>query len=211
LGRPVWKVAAGLCIAAALLFNFGMIVSGLSGYNHFLADVGAAHDWTTRLTSPEIYYLNHNLPRGSKVLCVGEAQVFDAEFPLVYNTVFDNSIFQEWTGEDQQNIAAANFPLRDAAEIRTKLRDEKISHVLVNWQEIVRYRMTYGYTDYVAPKRFDELEKRGVLAAPLTLASLVLEGLSDEEFAAAQSGWKPDFYQTDDGRRSSAASAKAAS
>jgi hypothetical protein len=134
------------------------------------------------------------------VLCVGEAQVFDAEFPLVYNTVFDNSIFQDWTADDQPNVAAADLPLRDAATIRTKLRDEGITQVLVNWQEIVRYRMTYGYTDYVAPKRFDELEKRGVLAAPLTLASLVLEDLSDEEFAAAQAGWKPDFCQTDDGR-----------
>ena len=135
------------------------------------------------------------------MLCVGEAQVFDAEFPLVYNTVFDRSILQEWTADLRPGVASGDLPLRGADEIRTKLRDEGITHVLVNWQEIVRYRMSYGYTDYVGPKRFNELEKRGVLVAPLTFASLVLEGLSDEEFTAAQANWKPDFYETDDGRK----------
>jgi hypothetical protein len=200
-GQRLWKIAAGSCIVAGLVFNLGMIVSGLSGYNHFLADVDAAHEWTTSLTSPEILYLNRNLPPASKVLCVGEAQVFDAEFPLVYNTVFDKSIFQEWTADPRPGVAAGDLPLRNAEDIRTTLRDEGITQVLVNWQEIVRYRMSYGYTDYVAPKRFSELEKCGALAAPLTFASLVLEGLSDEEFATAQRDWKPDFYETDDGRK----------
>ena len=40
-------------------------------------------------------YMNETLPKGSKVLCVGDQEVFDARFPVVYNTVFNPSIFEQ--------------------------------------------------------------------------------------------------------------------
>ena len=33
-----------------------------------------------------------------------------------------------------------------------------ITHVAVNWQELLRYRTTYGYTDFVTPGRFRTLD-----------------------------------------------------
>ena len=46
-----------------------------------------------------------------------------------------------------------------------KLAAEGITHVYVNWLEILRYRApgSYGYTDFVTPKRFRQLQKIGVL------------------------------------------------
>ena len=35
--------------------------------------------------------------------------------------------------------------------------------MLVNWQEILRYRMTYGYSEFVVPSRFEWLQEHGVL------------------------------------------------
>ncbi|MEX2287643.1 MAG: glycosyltransferase family 39 protein, partial [Planctomycetaceae bacterium] len=205
LKGTVWKIFSAVCIAAALLFNLGIVVTGMAGYNQFLVDLDYARDWTANLTAPEIAYLNREfrageLPKDARVLCVGEAEVFDAEFPIVYNTVFDYPIFEQWTADDRQPVASGERAMRDPAEIRQKFRDERIGLVLVNWQEIVRYRTTYGYTDFVAPPRFDRLEEARVLTPPLTFASLVLADLTDEELETKRKAWKPGLYRLQDGR-----------
>ena len=109
--------------------------------------------------------------------------MFDARFRLVYNTVFDRSIFQEWFAAENPGVPAGDLPLRPAGEIRKKLREEGITHVLVNWQEIVRYRpsSSYGYTDFVAPRRFLELARMGVLSPAKTLAYGDYAKLSESE------------------------------
>jgi hypothetical protein len=38
--------------------------------------------------------------------------------------------------------------------------------VLVNWQELLRYRQTYGYSDFVTPQRFEWLQEQGLLGDP---------------------------------------------
>ena len=144
-----WQIVSGCGIAAAVLFNLAFVISGAAGNNAFLADLKHAQQ-----APPGIAYLNNELPPNSHVLMVGEAQVFDAEFPLLYNTVFDHSIFEHWS----------------ATDIRRRFRAEKITHVFVNWQEIHRYRTTYGYTKFVTPERFSALVERGILESPTTLA-----------------------------------------
>jgi len=144
-----WQIVSGCGIAGAVLFNLAFIVSGAAGNNAFLADLKNAQQ-----APPGIAFLNNELPSNSRVLMVGEAQVFDADFPLVYNTVFDHSIFEQWS----------------AADIRRRFRNEKITHLFVNWQEIHRYRTTYGYTNFVTPERFSTLVERGILNPPTTLA-----------------------------------------
>ena len=94
--------------------------------------------------------------KSARVLCVGEAQVFDAEFPLRYNTVFDRSLLEQWCGDGRGGLA-------EAGTIREKLQAEGIGWVLVNWQEILRYRTTYGYSGFVTPDVFGQLREMGVL------------------------------------------------
>jgi 4-amino-4-deoxy-L-arabinose transferase-like glycosyltransferase len=186
-GKP-WRIVSGCGIVAAVLFNLAFVMSGAAGNNAFLIDLERAQD-----APPGIAYLNNELPPDARVLMVGEAQVFDAEFPLVYNTVFDHSIFEQWCAAEMPGVPPEQLPLRDAAEIRRRFRDENITHLFVNWQEIHRYRTTYGYTKFVTPDRFAALVERGVLSQPITLAVVLNDESStrvqnrQEKFRARQS------------------------
>lgn len=148
-----------------LCFNLAISVSPLGGNNGFLDSFEVASQLSARLTAPEIVHLNQNLPRGSKVLAVGDAEMFEARFPVVYNTVFDISVFEDWFGEPQGQGDHANRQLRSAEEITRKLTDAGITHVYVNWLEVLRYRSpgNYGYTEFVSPARFAKLQSLGIL------------------------------------------------
>jgi 4-amino-4-deoxy-L-arabinose transferase-like glycosyltransferase len=89
---------------------------------------------------PAHQYLNSAVPPEQCVLLVGDAQPFDLEVPTLYNTCFDESIFERLLkGRAREQRLAA-------------LREHRISHVLVDWSEIDRYRSpgNYGFTDYVS-------------------------------------------------------------
>lgn len=195
VGPLAWKLTLGLCLALVGMFNLGFIRSPLCGYNDYLIDLNAARRFAAQATAPEIVYLNEHLPPGSKVLCVGEAQVFDATFPLVYNTVFDHSIFEAWCAKPANGIPAGKFKLRDRAEIRAAFEAAGVTHVFVNWREVLRYRASYaytsplksaamadanaphpagqvaGYTDFVSPDRFVELQALDILGDPWKIPS----------------------------------------
>ncbi|MCH7988838.1 MAG: hypothetical protein IID46_06755, partial [Planctomycetes bacterium] len=181
----VWRCAGGLLIAAAVLFNLGFVTTGLCGNNMYLADLNDARRVSESFT-PGIASLNKNLPDNAKVLCVGEAQVFDARFPLVYNTVFDRSIFEEWCALPNSQ------ELRDPDEILRKFHNEGITHVFVNWQEVLRYRSSYGYTDFVSPRQFLKLEVLGVLGRPVQMGSSELSRLDESEQSEVKS-WAPEL------------------
>jgi hypothetical protein len=89
--------------------------------------------------NPFYRYLNRALTAEHKVLLVGEAQPFDLEVPVLYNTCFDDCIFE-------QLLQAPERSARVAA-----LREHGITHVYVSWSEIDRYRSpgNYGFTDFV--------------------------------------------------------------
>ena len=118
------------------------------------------------------------------MLRVGDAEVFDATFPLVYNTVFDDNIFEEWTVDSSDTAT----PLRDRRmllpdEIRRVLKSQRITHVFVHWGEILRYRLpdSYDYTAYVQPNRFSELVSAGVLKPPKVMLQRPSKSLSPVE------------------------------
>src|SRR4029079_7715206 len=92
------RVALCVPLAAIGLFQLAFITDprGLCGYNDFLRDLDEASLVAGYKSAPEILYLNEQLPQGAKVLSVGDAEMFEARFPVVYNTVFDHSIFEEW-------------------------------------------------------------------------------------------------------------------
>ncbi len=159
-----WGAIALVTIVAA--FNFVLCGVGVAGYNDFLKDLPAARSYAARLVMPEVAWMNEQLPAHAKVLCIGDAELFEAQFTPVYNTVFDRSIFEQWCGAGEGDPRTK--PLRSLAEIRQTLAAHGITHIYVNWSELLRYRTTYTYTDFVAPERFQALVEGGLVAQPIT-------------------------------------------
>jgi len=140
----------------SIVFNFAIATSGLSGDNAYFME----YDQARLRIPPSIAIADSFLKPGDTVLFVGEAQVFDSTFSYRYNTVFDESLFEMWTAN---KVGPDEWEMKTDDEIRLQLRDEKISHLLVNWNEVLRYRTTYGYTNFVSPARMAKLVEMGTL------------------------------------------------
>lgn len=164
----IWQRFAGLIVAAALLFNFALVTSPLAGLNLYLADEATLAD--SQIVQPyDIAYLNQNISADQKVLLVGQANVLYARFPFVYNTVFDHSLFEEWCGRRIPDSNPPQWELLPVDKIRANFARHGVTHVAVNWSEIVRYRTTYRYTDFALPVQFDRLVAAGVLKPPVEI------------------------------------------
>ena len=97
-----------------------------------------------------------------KLLCVGDAMVFDLEMPVVYATTFDRSPWLDFC------FAGPDEP-RDPRAVGAALEEAGVTHVYVDWGEIARYRSpgNYGFAEFVTPESFDRLVKAGALLTPL--------------------------------------------
>ena len=156
-----WRRVLVATLVCGLAGNLLFVVSGGSaGYNAYFArleqlryDDGRADYWHI--------YLNQKVPKGYGVLTVGDAQVFDLEMPVLYNTVFDDSVFEE--------ICKDHGKQRSPAEIRAELNRRRISHVYVHWSDIHRYRLpgNYGFPLFVKHRFFEDLVDAGVFEPPL--------------------------------------------
>jgi hypothetical protein len=151
-------------------FLLVLLLTGLTA-NFLLSSAGVANAWFVPLErlrvapgwlSPWHGYLNQYSSLGG-VLMVGDAAAFDMKAPVFYNTCFDDCVFEQIVCDK------TNTEIREKtnAEIRAEFAARKIAFVYVNWDEIARYRRTYGYTNYVKPDVFERLVERGILA-PLT-------------------------------------------
>ena len=109
---------------------------------------------------------------------VGEAEVFDLNIPLFYNTVFDESLFEQWTADDSDDRHwSAERQMKSTSDIHKVLKAKGITHIYVNWLEILRYRESYGYTEYVTPRRLKRLVLAEVLDKPKILGQNTWEEL----------------------------------
>lgn len=167
-----WSVTISLTIGAAILFNANLMQTGICGFNAGRLHLRAAGDIAISSTTPRLRWMHDSwkvgdLPSDLKVLYAGEAALFHACYPYLYNTVFDHSILERICVKP----GSITFELKPAEEIQAELRRLGITHVDVCWSEILRYREpgSYGYTDFVTPERFVELQKLGVLGPPLSL------------------------------------------
>ena len=165
-GLTIWKWCAGTMIVASILYN-AEVMMYIGGFNAGRLDLISAHEIAT---SPRIKWLNQefesgHLPPDSKVLCVGDAGMFHARYPYIYNTVFDRSWFEELCAEPQSD----GGQLCDVQKIRSRFRQLGITHIDVNWSEIRRYREpgSYGYSEFVQPERFADLQRLGLLGPSL--------------------------------------------
>lgn len=168
--QRVWKISLSITILFAVLFNLGFATSGLGGNNAYLDDLNYARKFTTSLVGPEIYQLNQmKLGPEQVVLSEGDAELFNAEFPVIYSTVFDKSIFKQWMANLDPDVPDHLLSMKPASEIKEKLKAEHIAYIYVSWAEILRYSLpgSYGYSGFVTPARFQQLIKEGVLEQPL--------------------------------------------
>ena len=148
----------------------GLLLAGL-GANFLVSSAGVGNAWFVPLEQlrndtdwidPCHVYLNNDADRGA-VLCVGDAAVFDLKPTLLYNTCFDDCVFEQLVRDKSSKEVRPENQMRSAKEIRTEFSSLHIAYVLVNWKEIERYRDSYGFTDFVQPQVFDQLVKDGIL------------------------------------------------
>ncbi len=150
-----WQYTLRGLVAAGCLASFVVLTATPCAYNPFFAPLEELRTAPDRV-NPWHRYLNENA--GGAVLMVGEAQVFDFEVPVIYNTWLDDSIFERIVRDPRTG------GLRPAPEISAELQGRGISHIYVAWSEIYRYRATgYGDWSFVQPAVFDRLVAEGVL------------------------------------------------
>ena len=200
--RRLWTRVASIfvvcVIGANVLYNVGVMMN-LGGYNSGRTEMKAAREvqlsrWYGAQKWIDDERTAGRLPHNLKVLCVGEAALFHARFPYAYNTVFDRSLFEQWFAK---RTDSGDFQLRPAAEIRSTLRDHGITHVLINWSEVLRYREpgSYGFTDFVHPKHIAELVDLGVLQPVSLPASVALQPLNGSRLKQVED-WAPALKTT---------------
>jgi len=196
-GPPIWLLVRTTLILATLAYNLTFITTPLCGLNDYLTDIDRVRT-LAESKAPGIAHLNTmDIPDDQSVLMVGEAQVFDARFKLVYNTVFDESIFQTWCAVVDEDLEDGELTMRSVDQIRQTLADNQVGYIFVNWNEILRYRPTYGYTDFVTPKRFQYLLDNKIIEGPLadSVAYRELEGLSQRDLDEVKK-WAPELIDT---------------
>lgn len=193
----LWKWGVGILIAASMLYNAELMShSGITGFNAGRLDLKYADDMATE---PRLKWLNDEYESGrlgsqTKVLCVGEAQMFHARYPYLYNTVFNHSLFEEICADPN----SPEHKMRPVAEIRAEFQRRGITLIDVNWAEILRYKEpgSYGYTDFVHPDRFKQLQQMGLIGPPLRLPASMALGRLDDGLKKRLEVWAPSLITT---------------
>ena len=148
--RPWWRRVLIVVLVVGLAVNF-LVADSVVVYNRYFVDLEHLRRDPDRV-DPWHAYFNAHAGRG-RVLMVGEAQVFDLEVPVLYNTCFDDCLFERLVRG------------RNAEEIREAFAEKGITHLYVDWGEIARYRSpgNYGFTGFVQRSVFDDLVKQGII------------------------------------------------
>ena len=144
-----WSKALKVILAFGLVGSFLLTVSPMLGVADMRILVSLdylRHDPPDPMTGlsrlhPAHRILNDVVPSGARVLLVGDARPFELDMDALYSTCFDDCLFEQ--------LMAG----RTTQQRRAILRRLNISHVYFDWQEIDRYRATYGFSDYVTRRR----------------------------------------------------------
>jgi hypothetical protein len=147
-----WQWGMRGILIVALLGNFLTASSICPGCDHrYFLSLRRLADDPAGVTAWHRYF--NREAAGGRVLLVGDAEPFDLRMPVLYSTCFDDSPLE---------LLAKGHT---AEEVRAGLRAGGITHVFVDWGEIVyRYRRSdYGFSAFFQLEVFDRLVERGVL------------------------------------------------
>lgn len=152
-GGPRWRRAASILALFCALATFVQVSSILGADNRVLIalrdlrlDLPRDLEHSLSRMNPGHHWLNQHVAPGDRVLMVGEAQVFDLEMPIFYNTCFDDCVLETL------------LKGKTTDERRRVLSDNRITYVFVSWYELQRYRQpgNYGYSDYPTRELFHQ-------------------------------------------------------
>jgi len=181
-----WRTLLLVCVAGCSLFNLQFWRTPLlTGMQAGLMDLKSLQSVVVR---GDIRVLNSDLSPDDRILMIGEAEVFDLAIPCFYNTVFDESLFEQWTADEtDERHWSAERRMKKSDDVLDVLKQKGITHLYVNWLEILRYRGSYGYTEYVTPERLRQLVDAGVLGEPTVLFQGDWEELKEKEHKLIES------------------------
>ncbi len=140
---------ASIMVLLSILYGGFIIASGAIGDNRFFVSLSAlrgdsgSDELQGRLTSV-VGWANETLDRpGERLLLIGEAKAYDFHMPIVYSTCFDRSPAEPWLWNHEPE------------QQRENLAQAGVTHVLINWRELARYRSPGNYGFSVWPQRED--------------------------------------------------------
>jgi hypothetical protein len=170
----LWRRVANGVLTLMLTLNFVYVVAPPAlADNRYLVSLDQLREDVRMAPVPGAHrpvafdYLEQHVPPGSRVLVVGDAALFELEVPALYNTCFDDCIFESIVRN------------RSEQERRRLLDKLNISHVYIDWAELRRYRQpgNYGYSDYVQP----QLVHGQLVAEQEILRPIPVPGLEPED------------------------------
>lgn len=148
-----WRYAQAAAIAIVILGCTGSTIASVRMVMRERA-IGAPAALLTSGSVPGYEFLgfiNESLPEDAHILLVGEARPFYMLRNTTYAVVFNRSPFA-----DLLESGASD------GEVIDWLRENGITHVLVNWREVLRLRGSYGFSSAVTPDRFEALQRSGL-------------------------------------------------
>ncbi len=159
IARQRLMAVAAPIVVVSIMYGAVVSSSSIACDNRFLVSLDALRhdaggpDMVGRI-SPAIVWCNRHLdPTSHRILLVGEARAFDFKAPVVYSTCFNKSPAEQWLRDQSPEVQIEN------------LAEAGVTHVLVNWAEVQRYRQpgNYGFSDWPQPGDLDKLIADNVL------------------------------------------------
>ncbi len=159
IARWLSKSLATIFVLVSVAYGGFTTLSGALGDNRFFVSLDALRydagdEELAGRISPSVLWVNENLNSPTdKVLLIGEARVFDFVPPIEYATCFN------------ENPAEPRLRGKTKEEQLANLRAAQISHLLINWSELARYRSpgNYGFGSWPQRSDIDQLIADGVV------------------------------------------------
>jgi len=190
--RTTWAIPVSVFVVAGLCYNLTVMLH-LGGFNAGRMSLRTALDIATpsRVRWLNEQYEAGRLPANTRILGVGEVELFHARYPYLTNTVFDASILEGMCSDPR----TPDYQLLPPAEILSNFRKGGITHIDINWGWILRYREpgNYGYTDFVNPERIQELQRIGILGPALSLPPVIVQADLDTALQQRLEQWGPNL------------------
>ncbi len=132
-GRPIAVALAAAAVAINLLIAYSI-------YRRCTDRVPIVHGLPGRIIAERFPPWNEasKLPEGCRILLLGDAKAFYFPPQTIYATVFDAQLLDAIA----KQLQAHKLTPEQAAE---RLRAKGITHIYVDWREILRLAKTYGF------------------------------------------------------------------